>query len=108
MKRGFIIIIVTCGSAKEAGAIARYLLEERLIACANVIPGVKSKYWWQGRIEAAEESIMLLKTKKKNFKLVEREIKRLHSYDMPEIMAVPVSKGSRDYLKWLDESIRRR
>jgi len=104
MKTEFIIIIFTCGSGKEANAISGYLLEEKLVACANIIGSVKSKFWWKGKIESAEETIVLLKTKRNKFKLVEHQIKRLHSYDVPEIISAPILQGNRDYLKWLDKA----
>jgi len=107
MNKEFIIIIVTCGSGKEARAIANYLLEERLVACANIMPGVQSKFWWEGRIDHQEEVVMFLKTRGCNFSQVERQIKRFHSYDVPEIVAVPVIKGSRPYLNWLKQTVKK-
>lgn len=101
MNTGFIIIIITCPSGKEAKAISARLLEERLVACANIIPGIRSIFRWKGKIRSAGETIVLFKAKKKDFKLIEREIKRLHSYDVPEIVAVPILTGSSDYLKWI-------
>jgi len=101
-----IVVLVTCGSASEARRIARALVEERLAACVNVVrTPVESVYRWKGRIEAAREFLLLVKTARRRFAALEREIRRLHSYEVPEIIALPVERGSRDYLAWVTESV---
>ncbi|MFH1996589.1 MAG: divalent-cation tolerance protein CutA [Candidatus Omnitrophota bacterium] len=97
-------IFVTCSSAKEAKLLARTLLEERLIACANIVPTIDSHYRWKGTIESAKESLLILKTKRSLFRKVERVILRNHSYETPEIIALPIVAGSRGYLSWIEDS----
>lgn len=106
MEDNFIIIFVTCSSKKEAKNITGLLLKKRLIACANIISGVESNFWWQGKVDKSKEVMAVLKTKRANFKKIEKEIKRIHSYDVPEIIAVPIIAGSGDYLKWIGGSVR--
>jgi len=106
MRAGHIAIFVTCPSMKEAEAIADALLSERIVACANIISGVRSNFWWKGRIDSADETLLVLKTTKKNFTKAEKAVKRLHSYDVPEIIALPIAAGSRAYLDWIDKSVK--
>ena len=103
MRTNFIVALVACGSKKKAGEIADSLLKKRLIACANIISGVESKFWWNGRIDKAKEFLILLKARKKDFKKIEKEIRRIHSYEVPEIIAFPIIAGSEKYLDWLKE-----
>ena len=106
MENKFITIFVTCGSVKEAGRIADSLLSKRLVACANIIPGIKSIFRWQGKVDKAAEILVMMKTRSSNFARIEKEVKRLHSYEVPEIIALPIVAGSKDYLKWIDSSVR--
>jgi periplasmic divalent cation tolerance protein len=101
----FIMIMVTCPSRKEARAIADSLLKERLVACANIIPGVESKFWWKGKLDIAGEILLITKTAKVNFKKVELEVKKIHSYEVPEIIAIPITAGSKDYLNWIKDNV---
>jgi periplasmic divalent cation tolerance protein len=102
-----IVVLVTCGSVKEAQQLARALVRRRLAACANVVTNpVKSIYWWKGEVETASEVLMLIKTTRRKFGAVEREIRRLHSYETPEIIALPIVKGSKAYLDWLGKSVK--
>lgn len=105
MKNKYITVFVTCASRKEASLIAKKLLNEKLIACANIIDGVSSLFWWKGKIDRAEEWLIVIKTVRKNFNKIENRIKELHSYEVPEIVALPIVKGERNYLKWIDESV---
>jgi len=101
-----IVVLVTCGSAREAERIGRALVESRHAACANVLRApVKSIYRWKGRVESAREHLVLLKTSRRRFRAIEREIRRLHSYDVPEIIALPIQEGHLPYLKWISESV---
>lgn len=103
METDFIIILVTCVSKKEAENIVNALLKKRLIACGNIISGVESKFWWSGRIDKAKEILILLKARKKDFKKIGKEIKRIHSYEVPEVIAIPIISGNEKYLDWLKE-----
>lgn len=101
-----IVIFTTCASANEAGKIAHALVAKRLVACANVISGVKSVFWWNGKIGEAKEVLLVLKTRRERFPAVKREIERIHSYDVPEIIALPIAVGSKRYLDWIEKSVK--
>jgi len=101
-----IVVLVTCGSAKEAGRIAQVLVEQRLAACVNVLEvPVRSVYRWKGKVESARERLLVIKSSRKQYARLERAIKKLHGYEVPEIIALPIERGSREYLAWLAESI---
>ena len=106
MKIDFVIIFVTCSSRREAGLIADSLLRKRLVACANIIDKVESKFWWNGKIDKASETLVVFKTRSDNFKAAEKEVKRLHSYEVPEIIAMPIVSGSGEYLSWIKDSVK--
>ncbi len=99
----YIIIYVTTGSINEAKKIGRVLVEEKLVACSNIISPIRSIYSWQGKICDDKEALMIMKTKKKLFKQIVERVETLHSYDVPEIIAMPIIEGSNKYLSWLDE-----
>ena len=102
-----VLVLVTCGKQGEAGAIARALIDERVAACVAVLPvPVLSTYRWKDRIEATPEDLLLIKTSRKLLKKVEAAVARLHSYEVPEIIALPIAGGSKMYLSWLEESLR--
>ena len=103
----YMVVLVTCPSKAEARRIAKRLLDMKLIACANIIGGVESIFWWKGKIDKASESLIVMKTVRGNLKDIEKIIKTLHSYDVPEIVALPLVWGSVDYMKWLGESVER-
>ncbi len=104
MDSTFCILLVMCRSTIEADKIASELLKKRIVACASVLPGVTSKFWWNGKINKAREVMLIIKTKNRNFKIAEKEIKLLHSYEIPEIIAVPITAGSEKYLRWIGSS----
>ena len=102
-----IVVLVTCGSAREARKIAHVLVEKRLAACVNVATSpVESVYRWKKNVETAREFLLVIKTTRPKFNALQREIQRLHSYDVPEIIALPIRAGSPAYLRWLSESVR--
>lgn len=101
-----IVVMVTCGSRAEAKKIALAVVKARLAACANVMASpVQSIYRWKGKVETAKEVLLVLKSTRKRFSALEREIRRLHTYDTPEIIAVPIVAGSAAYLQWMEESV---
>ena len=101
-----IVVLLTCGSAGEARKIGRALVETKLAACANILEApVRSIYRWNGRVESAKEFLIILKSSRKRFAAIEREVRRLHSYDVPEIIALPIARGSQGYLKWISQSV---
>lgn len=102
-----IVVLVTCESAKQARTIARALVEQRLAACGNVVEApVRSIYRWKGKVESATEFLLILKSSRRRFGALESAVRRMHTYDVPEIIALPVMEGSRGYLEWISESVR--
>jgi periplasmic divalent cation tolerance protein len=102
-----IIVLVTCGSQKEARRIARSVVEARLAACVNVLRApVESIYRWKSNVETAREFLLVIKTARKRFAALEAEVRRLHSYDVPEIIVLPIERGSKAYLAWIGDSVR--
>ena len=97
-----IVVLTTCADAAEAEKIARRLVEMRLAACVNVIGGVRSFYRWKGAIEDAGEVLLVVKSSRARFDGLRAELERLHSYEVPEIVALPLVEGSLNYLNWLD------
>jgi periplasmic divalent cation tolerance protein len=102
-----LLVLVTCGKKDEAGVIARALIEQRLAACVSVLPvPVLSTYRWKNRIEANPEDILLIKTSRKLFRKLEAAVKSLHTYKVPEIIALPIGGGSKEYLRWMEEAVK--
>jgi periplasmic divalent cation tolerance protein len=102
-----IVVLVTCGSRAEARKIARLVVEERLAACANVAGApVESVYRWKGKVESAKEFLVMIKTTRPRFAKLRAAILEAHSYDVPEIIALPIAMGSAPYLEWIAESVR--
>ena len=97
-----IIVLITAGSEQEAHNIAESLVKGKKAACVNIVPGVDSLFWWEGKTESARESLLLVKTKASLLPEIVELVKGTHSYEVPEIIALPVMAGSEDYLKWLD------
>ena len=105
--KGNIIVMSTTNSKELAIKIADALLNKKIVACVNILPGVTSRYWWQGSIDCSEEYILLIKTVEHLFPYVERVIKELHSYECPEIISLPILAGSEEYLSWMNNSVTR-
>ena len=96
------IVLTTCPDSETAGRIARALVEEGLAACVSILPPMQSIYRWKGAVETATEQLLIIKTAADRFLAVQDRIKGLHSYELPEIIAVPIVAGSPDYLAWLN------
>ena len=106
MSTGKFVVLVTCNSVREGRKIGRALVEARLAACVNVLQTpIESIYRWKGSVDTAKEFLLIIKTSRARLKALEAAVKRLHSYDVPEIIALPIEKGSQDYLAWLSESV---
>jgi periplasmic divalent cation tolerance protein len=108
MKSGtqFRVVLVTCGSLTEARRIARHVVSNRFAACVNIVLSpVESFYTWKGNLEKAREYLLVIKTTAKRLPALEKEVQRLHSYDVPEFIALPIAAGSRSYLSWLEECV---
>jgi periplasmic divalent cation tolerance protein len=103
-----IVILITAASDDEAARIARALVDERLAACANILPGVRSLFFWEGRTQDEREVLMVVKTRQALLDSIVRRVKALHSYTVPEIIALPVLGGSQDYLDWVRETVKER
>lgn len=101
-----IVILCTCGGAEEADRLARSLVEARLAACVNVIPQIRSYYRWKGEMETAEEYLLAIKSSRGLFEAVRAHIVSMHSYEVPEVLALAVVAGSREYLSWLDANLK--
>ena len=99
-----IIVFMTASNGEEAARLADMLVGAHLAACVQILPEMESVYRWQGKIERAPEILLLAKTTKSKFEELEREVRALHSYDTPEIIAVPVVAGSSSYLEWLSKA----
>ncbi|MFN7131198.1 MAG: divalent-cation tolerance protein CutA [Myxococcales bacterium] len=100
-----IVVLVTAPDEAKAAEIGRALVEERLAACANIVPAIRSIYRWEGKVQDDAEVLMLLKTRKSAFGALEARVKALHPYTCPEIIALPIEKGHWPYLKWIAESV---
>jgi periplasmic divalent cation tolerance protein len=105
LTNSYIVILVTTIDKQEAEKISQQLLEERLIACANIF-AVSSIFHWSGKTETAEECLILMKSRLDLFEKVSERVKALHSYEVPEILALPVVKGSADYISWLSSCLK--
>lgn len=103
-----IVVYCTASSESETRALTEALVGERLAACVSAIPQIRSTYWWQGKIERGEEILLLIKTDSSKFNVLSKRIKAIHSYTVPEILALPVIKGNPDYLKWMRDSLKKR
>jgi periplasmic divalent cation tolerance protein len=101
-----LVILCTCDNAEEAKRLARALVEEQLAACINIVPGVESVYRWEGRIGTSQELLLIIKSTDAKFSALRDRIQALHSYDTPEIIALPITGGSEKYLSWLREQVR--
>ena len=101
-----IVVLVTTSSEEEATVLGKMLVEHRLVACVNVLPKVKSIFQWDGKISEEEECLMILKTRKPLFRALEKTIIAQHSYDVPEIIALPIVEGSPSYLSWVHDMTR--
>ena len=103
-----IVVLVTGKNSRECARIAKHLLELRLIACANLVPQIRSLYTWEGKIADERECLMVLKSSRELFAELRAEVEKLHSYSVPEIIALPIVEGSANYLNWISESVAKR
>lgn len=101
MTQGYIVVLITAGSAEEAEKIAMAIVKARLAACVNVLAGIRSFYWWKGMIEDDSEVLLIVKTREALFPELLKMVKSVHSYEVPEVIALPIKLGNTDYLQWL-------
>lgn len=100
-----IVVLVTAASGEEASRLAAMMVSSRLAACVQILPAIESVFRWQEKIERQSEVLLLVKTDKAKFEALEREVSVLHSYETPEIIALPIVAGSSPYLRWLTDNI---
>jgi len=100
------IVLSTVGSEEEARKIAHHLVEQQLAACVNIVPRIESVYRWQGKVESSREYLLLIKTSSEKFPEVRDAIRELHSYELPECIALAVEDGISEYLQWVEESLK--
>jgi len=99
----YIVLFITTATAEEAQQISGVLLNQRKAACVNIVPRVSSLFWWQDTLESTEESLLIVKTKASVLNEIVKLVRELHSYDIPEIIALPIVGGNQDYLEWIDK-----
>jgi periplasmic divalent cation tolerance protein len=99
----FVILMATTKDEREAKTIAKALLDKRLAACCNIVPSVRSMFWWEGRQEEVKESLMIIKTRRERAAEAARELKAMHSYKVPSIEFLEIVGGSSEYLKWVEK-----
>jgi periplasmic divalent cation tolerance protein len=101
-----VLIFITAGTQKEAERIADALLTRKKAACVNILTGIKSLFWWQGKIDSAGEVLLAVKSESQFLDAIVKLVKKLHSYDVPEIIAVPIIGGNEEYLEWINDSLK--
>lgn len=102
----YVVILVTASTSKEAKNIAHQLIKHKLAACVNILGNVESLFRWQGKLDRAKELLLLIKSKKSKLPRIIKMVKSLHSYEVPEIIALPILAGNKEYLRWLDGCLR--
>ena len=102
----FVVVLITAKNMQEAKKISGTLVNEKLAACVNIVKGVQSMFWWEGKIDQVSEALLIVKTKKSILRKLIKMVKSVHSYTVPEIIALPILSGDRDYLKWINESVK--
>jgi len=103
---GFAVVLVTASGADEGSKITSLILEKRMAACVNILPKVSSLFWWQGKIDAADEVLLIIKTRASRVKDIVDAVKSVHSYTVPEVIALPIIAGNEGYLDWVAGEVR--
>jgi len=104
-QRNYIVVLITVKDSEEAQKIANSLLKRRQAACVNIVPEVNSHFWWKDKLDSARESLLIVKTKESLLPELIKSVKKIHSYSIPEIIALPIVGGSQDYLEWIDSEV---
>lgn len=102
-----LVVFVTCPNRRHAQRLANTLIQQRLAACINILPVVQSLFWWQGRVDRARETLLIIKTSARRFEALRRSVCALHPYDVPEVIAIPIRKAHGPYLRWIHACLRR-
>lgn len=106
MKEKYLVVFVTVGNKDEAEKITKTIVEGKLAACVNIVPDIKSYYWWKGKTEWSDELLLIIKTKYSKVDALIKKIKSIHSYTVAEIISLPIIKGNKPYLDWISESLK--
>ena len=101
----YIVLFMTTGTGEEAHGIAELLLNQRKVACVNIVPRVDSYFWWEDKLDSAQENLLIAKTKASLLPDIVTLVKKMHSYEVPEIIALPIVGGNQDYLDWIEKSV---
>jgi periplasmic divalent cation tolerance protein len=104
-QHGYIVVFITVKDGEEAKKIATALLKRRQAVCVNILPGVSSHFWWKDKLDTAEECLVIAKTKDSLLPEIIKSVRKIHSYSVPEIIALPITGGSREYLEWIDSEV---
>jgi periplasmic divalent cation tolerance protein len=104
-QHNYIVVFITTKDTEEAEKIAKSLLKQRQAACINIVPTVDSQFWWQDKLDSANESLLIVKTKESLLPKIVKSVKKIHSYEVPEIIALPIVGGSQEYLDWMDNEV---
>lgn len=102
----YTVLFITTANTEEARRIASMLLNQKKVACVNIVPRVSSLFWWQDKIDSAQESLLIVKTKTSLLNEIITLVRQIHSYDVPEIIALPIVGGNQDYLDWIGEEVK--
>ena len=105
MEESYIVVFITTATLEEAQQISKVLLERKKVACVNIVLRVDSLFWWQDKLDSAQESLLIVKTKQSLLNEVTTLVKKIHSYDTPEVIALPIVGGNQDYLEWIGDSV---
>ena len=105
INNAYVVLFITTEADEEAQLISNVLLEQKKAACVNIVPEVNSLFWWRGKIDSSRESLLVVKTKASLVDEVVQLVKRIHSSDVPEVIALPIVSGSRDYLDWIEKEL---
>lgn len=100
-----LVVLVTVPSIEEGWTIARALVTERLAACVNLVPEIRSVFFWEGAVQEAAEALLVIKTRRERYEALQRRVLELHTYSVPEVLALPVAAGSPPYLAWVGETV---
>ncbi len=103
----YVVIFITAATEKEAKRIANALLTQKKAACVSILPGVDSTFWWKSKIDSAAEVLLVVKTESRLLEATVKLVRKLHSYDVPEIIALPIIGGNEEYLEWISKSLKK-
>lgn len=104
-QQSYIVVFITAKDTEEAERIAQTLLKQRQAACVNILPQVNSHFWWNNKLDSSQENLLVVKTKDSLLPDIIKSVKKIHSYEVPEIIAMPIVGGNQDYLGWIEHEV---